>query len=473
MDTYDVVVIGAGPAGYVAAIRCAQLGLKTACVDDFVGKTGEHTLGGTCLNVGCIPSKALLDSSDHYHALRHTLADHGIRAKGVEMDIPQMIHRKDRIVATLTRGVEGLFKKHKVTWLKGRGQLRDGLQVAIQPPNGEETETIVHGHNIVVAAGSVPRMIPIIPLDRERIVDSSDALDFTEAPDRLGIIGAGVIGLELGSVWKRLGSEVVLLEAMDDFLVFVDEEISQLALKEFADQGLDIRLGTRVLSAECSNEEVIVNYRDASGDQTLVVDKLIVAVGRRPRTQGLGLEDIGVLTDENGAILVNDFCRTNLPGIYAIGDVVRGPMLAHKGSEEGMMVAERIAGQDTHVNYETIPWVVYTQPEIAWVGKTEKELKASARNYATGSFPLSANGRARAMHSMVGTVKIVADAETDEVLGVHIFAPSASEMIAEAVVAMEFAASSEDIARIVHAHPTLSEAVHEAALAVDGRSIHI
>ena len=472
MEEYDVVVIGAGSAGYVAAIRCAQLGFKTACVDQWVNKQGKPALGGTCLNVGCIPSKALLESSDHYQNLIDSTQTHGIRVGKVEIDIPAMIQRKDDIVVTLTGGIEGLFKKHGVTWLKGRGAMRQPMQVVVTDAAGNET--LVKPAHIILATGSSPRAVPNVPMDGEVIVDSSAALDFQEAPKRLGIIGAGVIGVELGSVWGRLGSEVVLIEALDQFLSFVDEKIAQEAHEAFTRQGLDIRLGCRVLSAERKGDTAVVRYENKEGNaEELVVDKLIVAVGRSPNVKGLGTAEMGVQADERGYIQVDAFCRTSIPQIFAIGDVVRGPMLAHKGSEEGVMVAERLAGQKTALNYETIPWVIYTQPEIAWVGKTERQLKAAAQEYNVGWFPLTANGRARAMHATTGSVKILADKHTDALLGVHIFAPTASEMIAEAVVAMEFGASAEDLARIVHAHPTLSEAIHEAALAVAGRQLHL
>ena len=471
MDSYDVVVIGAGPAGYVAAIRCAQLGLKTACVEEWINKQGKPALGGTCLNVGCIPSKALLDSSEHYQDILHGTQTHGIRISNLELDVPEMIDRKDEIVSTLTSGVEGLFKKNKVTWLKGHGSLQSHNEVLVRDHKGKES--VVTAENIVLATGSTPRYLDAIPVDHETIVDSSAALNFDHVPKRLGIIGAGVIGVELGSVWGRLGSEVVLLEAMDQFLFFVDEQIGNEAHREFERQGLDIRLGARVSSATTGPTGVEVVYQDTNGEHTIEFDKLVVAVGRKPHTKGLDLQNADVLTDERGFIHVDSTCTTSMPHIYAVGDVVRGPMLAHKGSEEGIMVAECIAGQKPHLNYDTIPWVVYTYPEIAWVGKTEKQLHAEAKEYKVGTFPLTANGRARAMNATTGMVKILADKKTDTILGVHIFAPTASEMIAEAVVAMEFKASSEDLARIVHAHPTISEAVHEAALAVDNRPLHI
>ncbi|HEY8240692.1 MAG TPA: dihydrolipoyl dehydrogenase [Kiritimatiellia bacterium] len=472
MNKFDVVVIGAGPAGYIAAIRCAQLGLSTACVDKWVGKDGKPAPGGTCLNVGCIPSKALLESSEQYDHALHGLAAHGVKATGVTVDIPAMIGRKDKIVRSLNQGVAYLFKKHKITSLAGTGLLRRGNNVEVQPVDGSAAQTLEAKH-IIIATGSAPRDIPSAPLDGKIVVDSTGALEFTDVPETLGVIGAGVIGLELGSVWKRLGSKVTLLEAMDAFLPMVDEQVAQEAWKEFARQGLDIRLGARVMSAKAAKGKVTVTYQDQKGEQTLTFDKLIVAVGRKPVTEQLNTAEVGLEIDERGFIHVDEHCLTNVPGIYAIGDVVRGPMLAHKGFEEGVMVAERIAGEQSRVNYDTIPWVIYTAPELAWVGKTEKELKSTAREFKAGVFPLSASGRAKAMEKTAGLVKILSDAKNDRILGVHIMAPSASEIIAEAVVAMEFAASTEDLQRIVHAHPSLSEAVHEAALAVDKRPLHI
>ena len=472
MNKFDVVVIGAGPAGYVAAIRCAQLGLSTACVDSWVGKDGKPAPGGTCLNVGCIPSKALLESSEQYAHARHGLEAHGVKVSDVSIDVPAMIARKDKIVRSLNQGVLFLFKKNKVTWLPGLGKLSRGNKVDVQATDGESVQT-VEAKNIIIATGSAPRDIPNAPVDGKTIVDSTGALEFDHVPERLGVIGAGVIGLELGSVWKRLGSQVILLEAMDSFLPMADEQVAHDAWKEFSKQGLDIRLGARVLSAKVAKNKVTVTYQDQKGDQSIVFDKLIVAVGRKPVTDRLNTAAVELELDERGFIHVDDCCRTNVPGIFAIGDVVRGPMLAHKGFEEGVMVAERIAGEETRVNYECIPWVIYTAPEIAWVGKTEKQLKAAAREYKTGVFPMSASGRAKAMEQTAGLVKVLSDAKTDRILGVHMMAPNASEMIAEAVVAMEFAASTEDIQRIAHAHPSLAEAFHEAALAVDGRALHI
>ncbi len=472
MKKYDVLVIGAGPAGYVAAIRCAQLGMATACVDAWVGKDGKPALGGTCLNAGCIPSKALLESSNLYYHTQKKLSSHGISVGPAKIDIPAMIARKDRIVQTLTGGIAHLFKKNNVAWIKGRAKLLSQNNVEVQPTDGGTADHISATH-IIIATGSAPRDLPNIPVDGKAIVDSSGALDFTEIPSRLVIIGAGVIGLELGSVWKRLGSDVTLLEAMDVFLPFADEQVVQVAQREFTAQGLDIRLGARVLSAKAAKKGVTVQYEDAKGKQSLDCDKLIIAVGRKPMTDSLNVTETGLLLDERGYVHVDDHCRTNLPNIWAVGDVVRGPMLAHKGSEEGVMVAERIAGEAARVNYDTIPWVIYTHPEIAWVGKTEKQLKSAARAYKTGVFPLAASGRAKAMEETAGLVKVISDSQTDRILGVHMIAPNASEMIAEAVVAMEFAASTEDIQRTVHAHPSLSEAFHEAALAADKRALHI
>ncbi len=473
MDSYDVVVIGAGPAGYVAAIRAAQLGLKTACIDRWVNKHDEAALGGTCLNVGCIPSKALLDSSERYYQARHELDAHGVRADGVSLDLETMIRRKDEIVQTLTGGVSSLFKKNGVQWLKGQGRLLSEKRVEVRATHDEHSATVVEAEHIIIATGSSPRSIPNVVLDHDRIVDSSGAMEFRKVPETLGVIGAGVIGLEMGSVWNRLGSEVVLLEALDDFLSFTDRDIAKAAYKEFTKQGLDIHLGTRVLSAEAGDNGVEVKYQDGDGDHTLNVDRLVVAVGRKPNTDDLNAEEVNLYVDESGFVHVDDHCRTNLPHVYAVGDAVRGPMLAHKGSEEGVMVAERIAGQKSHVNYEAIPWVIYTWPEIAWVGQTESDLTAKGISFRTGSFPLRANGRALAMREQTGMVKIIADEQTDEILGVHIFGPFASELIAEAVIAMEYHASAEDLARTVHAHPTISEAIHEASLALDQRALHI
>jgi len=472
MASFDVVIIGGGPSGYVAAVRCAQLGFSTACVDGYRGNDGAFSLGGTCVNAGCVSSKALLDSSSKYHQLKYRLAKHGISVDGVALDLNQMVSRKDNIIRNLAQNIESQFKKHNVAWYKGHGSLVDPIHIKVTPPEGTGKEETIKGSNIILATGSSPNDLPTVKVDGDRILDSTHALDFAEVPKRLGIIGSGVIGVELGSVWKRLGSDVVLLEAMDKFLAFADEEIASKAHEAFSGQGLEIHMNARVISAAASDKLVSVNYEDDHGHHTLEVDRLLVAVGRTPNTKGLDLDDIGVLTDEAGDILVDAHCRTNVPHIYAIGDVVRGPMLAHKGSEEGIMVAERLAGSQTSVNYDVIPWVIYTSPEIAWVGKTEKELKAGAREYKIGRFFLKSNSRALAMDDLEGMVKLISDKQTDEILGVHIIAPTASELIAEAVVAMEYNASAEDIARIVHAHPTLAESIKEAALAIDGRSIH-
>lgn len=472
MRKFDVLVIGAGPAGYVAAIRCAQLGFATAVADKWIGKDGKPALGGTCLNVGCIPSKALLESSEQYEQARHNLESHGVRFKGLSFDVSAMIERKDKIVQTLTQGIQYLFKKNNITWIPGAARLLSATQVEVAPAAGGPPET-VEARYLIIATGSVPRELPNVPVDGHLIVDSSGALEFKEVPQNLVIIGAGVIGLELGSVWKRLGANVILLEAMDSFLPMVDEQIAQAAQKEFERQGLDIRLGARVLSGKAGKRKVTVQYEDRKGSHELECDRLVVAVGRRPNTEKLNAENVGLLIDERGYIHVDDYCRTNFPNVFAIGDVVRGPMLAHKGAEEGVMVAERLKGEASKINYDVIPWVIYTAPEIAWVGKTERQLKQAARPYKTGVFPLSASGRAKAMSVTAGLVKIIADAKTDRILGVHMFAPAASELIMEAVVAMEFAASAEDLQRIVHAHPSIAECLHEAALAVDGRAIHI
>jgi len=480
---YDLIILGAGPGGYVAAIRAAQLGFKTACVDRWCDAGGKPSLGGTCLNVGCIPSKALLDSSQHYYDLTHSLSAHGIHVDGARIDVPAMQARKDKIVTILTAGIKGLFKKNKVAWIPGEGAFLSPTQIEVtQHPSGDKS--ILEARNIIIATGSIPASIPVAPVDGRYIVDSTGALNFQEVPPRLGIIGAGAIGLELGSVWSRLGSNVVLLEAEDEFLIGADVQIAKEAYKVFQKQGLDIRLGTLVKSVEVAamKEEkgaatqekgITVTYETNGETQSLSVDRLVVACGRKPSISGLRLEKIGLATDDRNRIEVDAHCRTSVDGIYAIGDVVRGPMLAHKASEEGVAVVERIAGQASHVNYDTIPRVIYTHPEIAWVGKTEETLKAENIPFRVGFFPLRAIGRAHSSGETSGFVKIIGDAKTDRILGVHLFGASASELITEAVIAMEFSASTEDLARIVHAHPTLSEAIHEAALAVDGRAIHL
>lgn len=470
-DKFDVIVIGGGPGGYVAAIRAAQLGLKTACVDMFSGKDGKAAPGGTCLNVGCIPSKSLLDSSKHFHHVQHDYAEHGISAKDVSIDIPAMIARKDGVVKKLTGGVTQLLKANKVTFYHGKGQLGANRQVTVTPVDGGDAVEI-SADNVILASGSVPIQIPNVAFDGEHIVDNVGALDFGSVPETLGVIGAGVIGLELGSVWNRLGSEVTLLEALPDFLSLADVDVAKQAARVFKKQKLDIRLSTFVQSAEVKKGKVHVTAEIKGKEEEFVFDRLLVSVGRKPYTDGLLAADSGVSLNERGQIEVDDLSRTRAPGVWAIGDAVRGPMLAHKASEEGVAVAELIAGKHAEIHFDTVPWVVYTDPEIAWVGKTEQQLREEGVEYKAGSFPFAANGRALAGGQGNGLVKILADAETDDILGVHIFGANASEIIGECVVAMEFQGCSEDLARIIHAHPTLSEAVHEAALHLDGRAIH-
>ncbi|MFP6817466.1 MAG: dihydrolipoyl dehydrogenase [Pseudomonadales bacterium] len=470
-DKFDVIVIGAGPGGYHAAIRCAQLGLSTACIDKTVDRDSKPAYGGCCLNWGCIPSKALLDASHKFVDAKQHFAEIGITTGEVGLDMGTLMARKDAVVQNLTGGVAGLFKGNGVTDLPGRGRLLAGRQVEYTPHEGEPK--ILQAEHVILAPGAVPIDIEPAPVDGDRIVDSTGALEFTEVPGRLGVIGAGVIGLELGSVWNRLGSEVVILEALEEFLPMVDERIARDSLKIFSEQGLDIRLGTRVTGAAAGERSVTVTYQDKDGDQTIEVDKLIVAVGRRPFTEGLLDADCGVNLDERGFLYVNDLCATDAPNVYAVGDVVRGPMLAHKGMEEGIMVAERIAGHKPMVNYDCVPSVLYTHPEVAWVGKTEQELKASGDAYNVGSFPFAASGRAQAANDTQGLVKILADAATDRVLGVHVLGPQASELIAQAVIAMEFDACAEDLGLTMFAHPTLGEALHEAALSVAGHAIHM
>jgi dihydrolipoamide dehydrogenase len=466
---FDVVVIGGGPAGYPAALRAAQLGLSAACIDDYKNEEGTRLFGGTCLNVGCIPSKALLESSELYHRAHTEFQAHGIHVAGLGLDVEAMQARKKNIVKQLTSGIEAMFKAGGVTPFKGRGKLTAGNRVEVTTETGVE---VLQAQHVVLATGSTPVELPMAKFDGKRIVDSTGALAFTSVPERLGVIGAGVIGLELGSVWKRLGSQVVILEALDTFLPAADQQIAKDALRHLKKQELDIRLGAKVTSAAVEGNAVKVRYEAGGASQELVVDALVVAVGRRPVTAGLFGPDVKVPLDKRGFIEVDDECRTSVPNVWAVGDVVRGPMLAHKGMEEGVMVAELIAGHHAEMNYRTIPSVIYTAPEVAWVGQTEEEVKKTGRPYKVGTFSFAANGRAKGMQQTAGLVKLIADQEHDDVLGVHIVGPMAGELIAEAVLAMEFSASAEDIQRTIHAHPTLSESLHEAALAADKRAIH-
>ena len=468
--SYDVVVIGAGPAGYIAAIRAAQLGMNVACIDEWKNTDGKNAFGGTCLNAGCIPSKALLESSELYYRAQHEFKKHGITTGDVEMDIAAMQKRRVSIVRQLTGGIAGLFKANKVDGLVGHGKLLAGKQVEFTPVDGESE--VIAATNVILASGSAPIELGVAPFDSEKIVDSWDALEFDAVPATLGVIGAGVIGLELGSVWARLGAKVTIIEAMDDFLFMADRDVADVAAKDFKKQGLDIKLGAKMTSAKTGKNGVTVEYVDQSGTQSFDVEKLIVAVGRRPFTDGLLAEDSGIQLDERGFIVVDDECRTRVKGVYAIGDSVRGPMLAHKASEEGVMVADLIAGELAEVNYNVIPSVIYTAPEIAWVGKTEEEVKASGRPYKTGSFPFAANGRAKALEQTSGMVKVISASDDDEILGIHIVGPMAGELISEAVLALEFSASTEDLQRTIHAHPSLAEAIHEAALAADKRALN-
>lgn len=471
-DKFDVVVIGSGPAGYVAAIRAAQLGLKTACIEKWQNDEGKGVNGGTCLNVGCIPSKALLDSSFKYHEAKQDLGTHGISTKGVAMDISAMLERKNKIINQLTGGIAGLFKANGVTALYGTGKLMAGKKVELTANDG--TVSVIEAGNVILASGSLPIDIPVAKVDGDLIVDSTGALEIGEVPKRLGVIGAGVIGLELGSVWNRLGSDVVLLEAMEDFLAIMDKAVAKESKKIFTKQGLDIRLGARVTGTEIKKGAVEVTYMTADGtEQKETFDKLIVCVGRRAFTDGLLAEDSGVQLDERGTVFVDDQCATNVSGVYAIGDLVRGPMLAHKGSEEGVMVAEIIAGHKAQMNYDIVPNVIYTHPEVASVGQTEEQIKAAGEPYNVGVFPFAASGRAMAANDTDGMVKIIAHADTDRILGCHIVGPSAADLVQQVAIAMEFGSSAEDLGMTVFGHPTLSEAVHEAALAVNGAAIHI
>src|ERR1700704_3782721 len=471
-QSFDVVVIGGGPGGYVAAIRAAQLGLKTACIDDWKTADGKPALGGTCTNIGCIPSKALLHSSENFEQAGHGFAEHGVRVKGLELDLAQMLRRKDQVVKASNDGVTYLFKKNKVAFFHGRGRFAkagaDGCEIVVA---GAQNETLT-AKNVIVATGSVPRALSGAAFDEKLILSNDGALAIPEVPKRLGVVGAGVIGLEMGSVWRRLGSEVTILEALPVFLSAADEQIAREAWKVFTKQGLKIELGVKITGVK-ARKDVTVEYADAGGKtQSASFDRLIVSIGRIANTEGLNAEGVG-LKLERGFVAVDEHCRTSLAGVWAIGDVVRGPMLAHKAEEEGVAVAERIAGQHPHVDFNTVPWVIYTTPEIAWVGKTEQQLKAEDVAYRAGTFPFAANARARALGDTTGLVKFLARADTDEILGVHIIGPFAGELIAEAVVAMEFRASSEDIGMICHAHPSLSEAMKDAALAVDKRALNI
>jgi len=468
-DVYDVVVIGAGPAGYPAAIRAGQNKLKVACVDEWQNTDGTYAFGGTCLNAGCIPSKALLESSELFQRAKDEFAIHGIKVGSLALDLGAMQKRRASVVKTMTNGINTLFKANGVVGIQGHGRLLPGNKVLVKGADG--TEKTLEAKNVILASGSTPIRLSSVPHDGKYVVDSWNALEFDAVPARLGVIGAGIIGLELGSVWRRLGSEVVVLEALEQFLPMVDQTIAKEAQRHFKKQGLDIKLGAKVSSAAVSGNAVDVSYTDAQGEHTLQVDKLVVAVGRRPFTQELLAEGTGVELDERGFINVDEHCRTNAPNVWAVGDVVRGPMLAHKGKEEGVMVADLIAGHYGEVNYKVIPSVIYTAPEIAWVGQTEEQVKAGGRPYKIGTFPFAASGRARAMEAAAGMVKIVSAKDDDEVLGIHVIGPMAGELISEAVLAMEYSASTEDIQRTIHAHPTLAEAIHEAALAVDKKAI--
>jgi dihydrolipoamide dehydrogenase len=468
-DAYDVVVIGAGPAGYPAAIRAGQNKLKVACVDEWQNTDGSYAFGGTCLNAGCIPSKALLESSELFQRAKDEFAIHGIKIGDLKLDLAAMQKRRASVVRTMTNGINALFKANGVIGIQGHGRLLPGNKVVVKGADG--TERTLEAKNVILASGSIPIRLRSVPHDGKYIVDSWNALEFDAVPKRLGVIGAGVIGLELGSVWRRLGSEVAVLEALDQFLPMVDQTIAKEAQRHFKKQGLDVKLGAKVSSAALAGNAVDVAYSDSQGEHAVQFDKLVVAVGRRPYTKDLLADGTGVQLDDRGFIVVDEHCRTSAANVWAVGDVVRGPMLAHKGKEEGVMVADLIAGHYGEVNYKVIPSVIYTQPEIAWVGLTEEQVKASGRAYKVGIFPFAASGRARAMEAGAGMVKIVAAKDDDEVLGVHVIGPMAGELISEAVLAMEYSASTEDIQRTIHAHPTLSEAMHEAALAADKKAI--
>jgi len=470
MDSFDVVVIGGGPGGYIAAIRAAQLGLKTACIDEWKGGDGKAALGGTCTNVGCIPSKALLQSSENFEQAGHHFADHGVKIKGLDLDLKQMLARKDKVVKASNDGVLYLFKKNKIAFFHGRGSfagsVADGYEIAVEKQN-------IKSKHIIIATGSNPRALPGAEFDEKVILSNTGALAIPDVPKRLGVIGAGVIGLEMGSVWRRLGADVTILEALPAFLGAADEAIAKEAAKIFSKQGLKVELGVKIAKVEAKKTVKVQYTASDSSSETLECDRLIVSIGRLPNTDGLNAAAVSLKLDERGFVAVDGDCRTNLPNVWAIGDVVRGPMLAHKAEEEGVAVAERIAGQKPHVDFNLVPWVIYTTPEIAWVGRTEQQLKSEGVEYRAGSFPFAANARARALGDTSGLVKFIADARTDEILGVHIIGPFAGELIAEAAVAMAFRASSEDIGMICHAHPSLAEAMKDAALAVDKRALNI
>ena len=468
---YDVLVIGGGPAGYVAAIKASQLGLKTACVEKEVNDSGKAVYGGTCLNVGCIPSKSLLDSSHRYHDAKKHLEVHGIDISNLNLNLKKMMDRKNKIVSQLTGGITGLLTTNKVTPIEGMAKIIEPTKVLITNAKGEEE--IVETKNVIIATGSSPIEIPSAKFDNKLIVDSTGALEFEEVPEKLGVIGGGVIGLELGSVWSRLGSEVTVIEAMDDFLFMADKDISRDSLKEFKKQGLNIELGSMLTASKVTKKGVEVTFLKNDEDVSESFDKLIVAVGRKPNSEGIFDESLEINIDQKGFIEVDEFCQTGVSNIWAIGDVVRGPMLAHKGSEEGVMVAERIAGKFAEMNYALVPSVIYTHPEIAWVGKNESELKEEGIDYKTGKFPFAASGRALAVDQATGFVKVISDKKTDTILGVHVFGPSAAEIVQQALISMEFGASSEDLGLTIFSHPTVSEALHEAALSVNNQAIHI
>ncbi|MGJ0483362.1 MAG: dihydrolipoyl dehydrogenase [Methylomicrobium sp.] len=470
---YDVIIIGAGPAGYVTAIRCGQLGLKTACIDSCSDKSGRPNLGGAYLNGGCIASMALLESAKIYHLLSSELKQHGISVENLSLDVGRMVERKDQIVSEINRHIAGLFNFHKIDHIHAKGRLLQAGLVEIQPLHGGAASYLTADH-IILAAGSRPLALPCAPLDQEYIIDTGDALNLDSVPKSLGIIGAGIKGLEIASIWNRLGSEVILLEAQENFLNLPDQHISREAYRIFTDQGMEMRLGARVVSARKTDKKVMIEYQDSEGDNVLHVDRMIVAIGRKPNSEGLAAPEADLLLDDSGYVHVDENCRTNLPGVYAIGDMtLLGPMLAHKGIEEGVFVAEQIAGLHPMINYDLLPSVIYTEPEIAWVGQTEQALRALGEPVKVGFFPMNASPRALTMGRTEGLVKIIAHAETDKILGVHIIGSHASELIAEAVLAMEFSASSEDLGKTIHAHPTLSEALYESALALKKMALHL